>query len=184
MLDGLDVLITEKTRLIAVTHVSNVIGTINPVRGIIKKAHKYGALVLLDAAQSVPHMPVDVQDLDCDFLAFSGHKMMGPTGVGVLYAKPHLLEAMAPFMGGGSMIRKVMLTESTWGGCAAEVRGGHAQHRGCHRAGRGNGLSQRPWHGQRAPSMRFRLPNTLSTRCARYRESSYSGLGKCRPVPV
>ena len=114
MLDGLDVLITEKTRLIAVTHVSNVLGTINPVKGIIKKAHKYGALVLLDAAQSVPHMPVDVQELDCDFLAFSGHKMMGPTGVGVLYAKPHLLEAMRPFMGGGSMIRKVMLTESTW----------------------------------------------------------------------
>lgn len=114
MLDGLDVLITEKTRLVAVTHVSNVLGTINPVKGIIKKAHKYGALVLLDAAQSVPHMPVDVQELDCDFLAFSGHKMMGPTGVGVLYAKPHLLEAMHPFMGGGSMIRQVMLTESTW----------------------------------------------------------------------
>ena len=114
MLDGLDVLITDRTRLIAVTHVSNVLGTINPVKGIVKKAHKYGALVLLDAAQSVPHMPVDVQDLDCDFMAFSGHKMMGPTGVGVLYAKPHLLEAMRPFMGGGSMIRKVMLSESTW----------------------------------------------------------------------
>lgn len=114
MLDGLDVLITEKTRLIAVTHVSNVLGTINPVKGIAKKAHKYGALLLVDAAQSVPHMPVDVQDLDCDFLAFSGHKMMGPTGVGVLYAKPHLLKSIGPFMGGGSMIRKVMLSESTW----------------------------------------------------------------------
>ena len=114
MLDGLDVLITEKTRLLAVTHVSNVLGTINPVKGIAKKAHKYGALLLVDAAQSVPHMPVDVQELDCDFLAFSGHKMMGPTGVGVLYAKPHLLKSIRPFLGGGSMIRKVMLTESTW----------------------------------------------------------------------
>lgn len=114
MLDGLDVLITERTRLIAVSHVSNVLGTINPVKGIAKRGHRYGALVLVDAAQSVPHMPVDVQEMDCDFLAFSGHKMMGPTGVGVLYAKPHLLEAMRPFMGGGSMIRKVMLSESTW----------------------------------------------------------------------
>ena len=114
MLDGIDALITEKTRLIAVTHVSNVLGTINPVKGIAKRAHKYGALLLVDAAQSVPHMPVDVQDLDCDFLAFSGHKMMGPTGVGVLYAKPHLLKSIGPFLGGGSMIRKVMLSESTW----------------------------------------------------------------------
>ena len=107
-------LIGEKTKLVAVTQMSNVLGTINPVRQIADLAHRQGALMLVDAAQSVPHMPVDVQELDCDFLAFSAHKMLGPTGVGVLYARHELLEAMDPFLGGGEMIKRVRLDESTW----------------------------------------------------------------------
>jgi len=107
-------LIGAKTKLVAVTHMSNVLGTINPVKEIAALAHQRGALVLVDGAQSVPHLPVDVQELDCDFLAFSSHKMLGPTGVGVLYARRSVLEGMDPFLGGGEMISKVTLEESTW----------------------------------------------------------------------
>src|SRR6266516_1305778 len=107
-------LLQQGPRLVAITHMSNVLGTINPVQEMIVQAHAAGALVLLDAAQSVPHLPVDVQALDVDFLCFSGHKMLGPTGIGVLYGKRNLLEAMPPFMGGGDMIRTVGLRASTW----------------------------------------------------------------------
>ncbi len=104
-----DELLTEKTKLVAIVSVSNTLGTINPVDEIISKAHDAGALVLVDAAQSVPHMPTNVAGWDADFLAFSGHKMLGPSGVGVLYGKEALLEAMPPFLGGGSMINEVRL---------------------------------------------------------------------------
>jgi len=110
-LDTLDRLLTERTRVVAVTAVSNVLGTINPIGEIIRRAHEAGAVVLVDAAQSVPHQPTDVQALDADFLVFSGHKMLGPTGVGVLYGRRSLLEAMPPFLGGGSMIRRVWLDD-------------------------------------------------------------------------
>ncbi len=113
-LDVYEQLLQQQPRLVAFTHMSNVLGTINPAREMIAQAHAAGALVLLDAAQSVPHMPVDVQALDVDFLCFSSHKMLGPTGIGVLYGKRDLLEAMPPFMGGGDMIRTVGLRESTW----------------------------------------------------------------------
>ena len=113
-LDQLPQLLTEKTKLFSFTAVSNVFGTVNPVKQLIEAAHKVGALAMVDAAQAVPHMPVDVQAWDCDFLAFSGHKMCGPTGIGILYGKRHLLEAMPPFMGGGDMIRRVTLDGSTW----------------------------------------------------------------------
>ncbi len=102
-------LLKLQPRLVAFTQMSNVLGTINPAKEIIKLAHEAGAITLVDAAQSVPHLPVDVQDLDVDFLAFSGHKMCGPTGVGVLYGKLALLQKMPPFMGGGDMIKKVRL---------------------------------------------------------------------------
>jgi cysteine desulfurase/selenocysteine lyase len=106
-LDDLDKLITDRTRLVTVTHQSNVLGTINPIRQIANAAHKKGALILVDGAQSIPHMPIDVQALDCDFFAFSGHKMCGPTASGALYGRRAILDAMPPFMGGGEMIKEV-----------------------------------------------------------------------------
>lgn len=108
-LSALDELLTPRTKLIAVASVSNVLGTINPLASIISRAHAVGAIVLVDAAQSAPHLATDVRKLDCDFLAFSGHKMLGPTGVGVLYGRQELLDAMPPFLGGGSMISRVRL---------------------------------------------------------------------------
>jgi cysteine desulfurase / selenocysteine lyase len=113
-LDLLAELLTERTRLFAFVAMSNVLGTINPVAELVARAHSVGALALVDAAQSVPHLPVDVQALNCDFLVFSGHKMCGPTGSGVLYGRRELLEAMPPFMGGGDMIREVRLEGSRW----------------------------------------------------------------------
>ncbi|MCB8917798.1 MAG: cysteine desulfurase [Pseudomonadales bacterium] len=110
----LPALLSEKTRLFAFTAMSNVFGTLTPVRALVDAAHSVGALALVDGAQSVPHLPVDVQALDCDFLVFSGHKMCGPTGIGILYGKRALLEAMPPFMGGGDMIRRVTLEGATW----------------------------------------------------------------------
>jgi len=106
-LAAFDRLLTDRTRLVAITGVSNVLGTINPVADIIRRAHAVGAKVLVDGAQSVPHEPVNVVELDCDFLAFSGHKMLGPSGIGVLYGKRELLAEMPPFLGGGSMIGSV-----------------------------------------------------------------------------
>ncbi|MDR7407727.1 MAG: cysteine desulfurase [Armatimonadota bacterium] len=113
-LDSLDRLLTERTRIVAVTHQSNVVGTINPVRYISERAHAVGAVVVVDGAQSVPHMPVRVAELGCDFLAFSGHKMCGPTGIGALWGRRELLEAMPPFHGGGEMIERVELEHSTY----------------------------------------------------------------------
>ncbi|MFN3285862.1 MAG: cysteine desulfurase [bacterium] len=113
-LDALDRLLTERTRIVAVAHQSNVVGTINPVRDICERAHAAGAVVLVDGAQSVPHMPVRVEELGCDFLAFSGHKMCGPTGIGALWGRRELLEAMPPFHGGGEMIERVELERSTY----------------------------------------------------------------------
>jgi cysteine desulfurase/selenocysteine lyase len=106
--------ITEKTKIVSIMHVSNVLGTINPVKEIAKIAHRNGAIMVVDGAQSTPHMKVDVRDLDCDFFAFSGHKMGGPTGIGALYGKKHLLEKMEPIEFGGEMIDFVGLQDSTW----------------------------------------------------------------------
>lgn len=113
-LEKLDELLTPETKLLAITHVSNVLGTINPVKEIIDIAHKNGTVVLVDGAQSVPHIPVDVKKLDCDFLAFSGHKMLGPMGIGVLYGKERIFQEMEPFLGGGEMISQVWLDRATW----------------------------------------------------------------------
>jgi len=104
---------SSKTKLASLSHVSNVSGVINDVKRIAQVAHEYGALMFVDGAQSVPHMPVNVRDLEADFLAFSGHKMLGPTGIGVLYGKKHLLEIMEPFQGGGEMIKDVVFNQKT-----------------------------------------------------------------------
>ncbi len=113
-MDLLGDFLNERTRLFAFTAMSNVLGTINPVEELVAAAHSVGALALVDGAQSVPHLPVDVQALNCDFLAFSGHKMCGPTGIGGLYGRRELLEEMPPFLGGGDMIREVHLDHARW----------------------------------------------------------------------
>lgn len=114
MLDTYVELLSEKTKLVAVTHISNSLGTVNDVKFIIDKAHGVGAKVLIDGAQSIQHIKVNVQELDCDFYAFSGHKLFGPTGIGVLYGKEELLNQMPPYQGGGDMIKEVKLEQSTY----------------------------------------------------------------------
>jgi cysteine desulfurase / selenocysteine lyase len=114
LLDEYDALLNERTKLVGVVHVSNALGTINPVKQMIAQAHKYGVPVLVDGAQATPHMPVDMQDLDCDFYVFSGHKMYAPTGSGVVYGKAELLEKMNPFQGGGDMIKTVTFEKTTY----------------------------------------------------------------------
>jgi cysteine desulfurase/selenocysteine lyase len=113
-LTNINTVITEKTKVVALTHQSNVLGTINPLDAIVNRAHEVGAVVVLDACQSVPHMSVDVKKLDIDFLAFSGHKALGPTGVGVFWGKGELLAELPPFLTGGSMIETVTMTGATW----------------------------------------------------------------------
>jgi cysteine desulfurase/selenocysteine lyase len=113
-MDAFEAMLSTKTKLVAVTHISNTLGTINPIKSIIAQAHKVGAKVLIDGAQSIQHMRVDVQDLDCDFFVFSGHKVFGPTGVGILYGKKELLNRMPPYQGGGDMIAKVTFEKTTY----------------------------------------------------------------------
>jgi cysteine desulfurase / selenocysteine lyase len=113
-LDELENILSKNTKLITVTHASNVLGTINPIKEIGKIAHDNGSLILVDGAQSVPHMPIDVKKLDCDFLVFSGHKMLGPMGIGVLYCKEEILENIQPFLYGGDMIKYVTLEKAVW----------------------------------------------------------------------
>ncbi len=113
-LSNLEAIISTNTKIVALTHQSNVLGTVNPLSQIVKRAHEVGAIVILDACQSVPHMKIDVSALGVDFLAFSGHKSLGPTGVGVLWGRGELLESLPPFLYGGSMIETVTMTEATW----------------------------------------------------------------------
>jgi cysteine desulfurase / selenocysteine lyase len=117
-------ILRQEPKLVTFTHVSNSLGTVNPAKQMIADAHAAGAVVVLDAAQSAPHLPLDVQDLDADFVAFSGHKMLGPMGSGALYGKKALLDAMPPYMGGGSMIRKVFLDHTTWADVPAKFEAG------------------------------------------------------------
>jgi cysteine desulfurase/selenocysteine lyase len=123
-MEHLDELLARQPKLVAFPHVSNSLGTIVDAAEVTRRAHAAGAVVVIDGAQSVPHLPVDVQALGCDFLALSGHKMAGPMGSGVLYGKRELLEAMPPYMGGGSMIRKVGLQRSTWADVPAKFEAG------------------------------------------------------------
>ena len=124
ILDEYENLFNERTKFVSIIHVSNALGTINPVKQMIETAHKYGVPVMIDAAQSVPHFKIDVQDLDCDFLTFSGHKMFAPTGSGVLYGKKELLEKMPPYQTGGSMIRTVTFEKTTFAGLPEKFEAG------------------------------------------------------------
>ena len=124
VLDDLDRLLTERTKLLGVVHVSNALGTVNPVKALVGYAHGKGVPVLVDAAQSVPHLGVDVREIDCDFLAFSGHKVYGPTGIGVLYGKEPFLAKMPPYQGGGDMIASVTFEKSSWAELPAKFEAG------------------------------------------------------------
>ena len=123
-LEAFERLLGDRTRLVAVVHVSNALGTINPIKRLVALAHARGIPVLVDGAQAAPHLRVDVQDLDCDFFAFSGHKTLGPTGVGVLYGRESLLERMPPYQGGGDMIATVSIQHSTWAPLPAKFEAG------------------------------------------------------------
>ena len=124
LLEEYAALLNDRTRIVAVAHASNALGTINPVREIARLAHDRGAVVVVDGAQGVPHLPVDVRDLDCDFYAFSGHKVFGPTGVGILYGRKSLIDAMPPYEGGGSMIKTVSFEETTYADLPAKFEAG------------------------------------------------------------
>ncbi len=123
-MDALRATVTDRTRLVSTFHMSNVLGAINPVAEIARVAHEAGALLLVDGAQGVPHLSVDVDELGCDFYAFSGHKMLGPTGIGALWARADVLEGMPPFLGGGEMIRRVTLQDSTYADIPARFEAG------------------------------------------------------------
>ena len=124
LIDKFEALFNEKTKFMALTHVSNALGTVNPVKQMTAYAHRFGVPVLLDGAQAAPHQPVDVQDLDCDFYAFSGHKLCGPTGIGALYGKAKLLEKMQPYQGGGDMILSVTFEKTTYNVIPAKFEAG------------------------------------------------------------
>ena len=117
-------MLSERTKIVSITHISNTLGTINPVQWIIEKAHAVGAKVLLDAAQSIQHLPINVSELDCDFLVFSGHKVFGPTGIGILYGKTSVLEAMPPYQGGGDMIDQVSFEKTSYAGLPLKFEAG------------------------------------------------------------
>ena len=134
-LEAYEKLFTPRTRLVAVTHVSNVLGTVNPVKQMAAVAHAHGARILVDGAQSVPHFPVNVQDIDCDFLTFSGHKVYGPTGIGVLYGKEELLDRMPPYQGGGEMISRVTFEHTTFERLPFKFEAGTPDYVGAHGLG-------------------------------------------------
>ncbi len=131
-LEALEALLTPRTRLVSVAHVSNVLATVNPVKRIAEMVHAHGALLLVDGAQSVPHIKVDVQELDCDFYVFSGHKVYGPTGVGVLYGKESLLDRMPPYQGGGEMIARVTFEKTTYEHLPYKFEAGTPDYVGTH----------------------------------------------------
>lgn len=130
--ENYEALFTDRTRLVCAAHVSNVLGTVNPLREMARTAHRHGALFLADAAQSVPHMKVDVQELDCDFLVFSGHKIYGPTGIGVLYGREDLLDRMPPYQGGGEMIARVTFERTTYERLPYKFEAGTPDYVGSH----------------------------------------------------
>ena len=172
LLDAFVERITERTRMIAVVWVSNVLGTVNPVHELVRIAHARGLPILIDAAQAVQHIPVDVQELGADFLVFSGHKLYGPSGVGVLHGKAARLEAMPPYQGGGDMIERVSFAGTTWNEIPFKFEAGHARHRRHRRLGCRHRLRRGTWVWTRSPPTRRRCwptpraPSTRSRACA------------------
>ena len=164
LIEEFEKLLTDRTKMVAITQMSNALGTIVPVKDVVKLAHARGIPVLVDGSQAAVHLAIDVQDIDADFYVFTGHKLYGPTGIGVLYAKHEHLVAMRPFNGGGEMIREVARDWVTYGDPAAQVRGGYACDRGIDRAGRCDRLRQFDRQGAhrrpraRSPDLRSGAP--------------------------
>ena len=181
LLDEYEKLFNARTKLVAITHVSNALGTVNPVKQMIATAHGHGVPVLVDGAQAVPHLRVDVQDLDCDFYCFSGHKMFGPTGIGILYGKAALLEKMQPYQGGGDMILSVTFEKTTYNVDPAQVRSRYAADCRRDRAGRRGGLSGRDRHGATSPPGSTSCCAYATEQVRRCRACASSGLPRTRP---
>ena len=150
--------IGPRTKLVSVAQVSNVLGTVNPVDELGRMAHAHGALLCVDGAQSIPHMAIDVRAMDCDFFAFSGHKMLGPTGIGGLYGRRRILEDMEPFLFGGDMISEVTLESASWNELPWKFEAGHAAHRTGHRVGGGGRVFARHRHGGGAGARAHPVP--------------------------
>ena len=152
ILEEYEKLLNPRTRIVAITQVSNALGTVTPVHEITAMAHRHGACVLIDGAQSVSHMPVDVQSIDCDFFVFSGHKVFGPTGIGVVYGKDgRFSQHMPPWQGGGNMIADVTFEKTIYQGAARAFRGRHGQYRRRCRSWRGDRLCREHRHGGHRP---------------------------------
>ncbi len=169
--DAVVSLMSPRTRLFACAHVSNALGTVLPVRRLIAAAKARGIVTLIDGAQAVSHMQVDVQELGCDFYAFSGHKMFGPTGVGVLYGREQLLERMPPWQGGGEMILAVTFAKTTYNGLPNKFEAGTPNISGSHRLGRRGGFSRTGWIARRRTRTR--------ARCSTMRRRSSAGFRSC-----
>ncbi len=174
-LSNIDDLITERTKVVSLTWVSNMLGTINPVAEIAARAHEVGALVVVDASQAVPQLPVDVVASGADLLAFTGHKCVGPTGIGVLWGRREVLDQLPPFLGGGEMIETVTMERSTYAPGAAQVRGRHPADRRGGRPRRRAGVPRPPRHGRRARARAGDHGATRSRRCRPSRASPCSG---------
>jgi cysteine desulfurase/selenocysteine lyase len=168
-LDAFGRLLGARTRIVAMAHVSNALGTINPVVALVARAHAVGAVVLLDGAQAVPHLHVDVRAIACDFYAFSGHKMYGPTGIGVLYGRRELLEQMPPWQGGGEMIRAVSFAGTSYAPPPARFEGGDARHRRRRRPRRGHRLSAGARPRAHRPRRALPFSNTRRRACPLFR---------------
>ena len=175
-LDELDAALGPRTRILAVAHVANAIGTVNPVAAIVERAHARGVPVLVDGAQAAAHLPIDVQALGCDFYAFSAHKMYGPTGIGVLYGRGERLAAMAPFLGGGEMVRSVSLAEGPrWAAVPHKFEAGTPNIEGAVGLGGGDRLSRSAGIARRSRRTSARWPPTPPRASPRCRARASSG---------
>ena len=172
LIEELEAMIGERTRIVAIAHMSNALGTINPVEEIVRIAHRKGAAVLLDGSQAAYHMPVDVRALDCDFYVATGHKLYGPTGIGVLYGKAALLEELPPFMGGGDMIKSVTFEQSTWNDLPHKFEAGTPDIAGA--VGLGAALDYITSIGLRRDRAARARPVDLCVRCPRRRFRAFA----------
>ena len=169
LMEEYEKLLNPRTRMVAVTHVSNALGTINPVKQIVDMAHAAGAVTLIDGAQAVAHITVDLQELDGDFYTFSGHKVVGPTGIGILYGRKSLLNAMPPYQGGGDMIKVVTFEKTTYADLPYKFEAGHTQHRRRHRTREPRWITSAAWASRPSRPTSMPCSNTAPKRSRAFR---------------